>query len=194
MKSLQLKLPAAQRGAIDQRTVAIAVGAAIVVAFAVWLFYPRPGTESLPETGRDAAEQTPEPAATDEERAVSAREAIAELQQASPPDYVGAVERGRQFEQAGRLADAQLMYFFAARGGEPQAAYELGQMYDPTSFSAEQSIMDEPDPFQAYKWYTQAADGGVSAADERLGELREWTEREAEAGNVDAEQLLVQWN
>lgn len=191
MKSGRVRLAGAQRGAVDQRTVAIAVGAAIVVAFAVWLFYPRPGTESLPESGGGEA---PEAAATDEERAVSAREAIAEMQQAGSPDYTAAVERGREFEEAGRLADAQLMYFFGARNGEPQAAYELGQMYDPTAFSAEQSIMDEPDPLQAYKWYTQAAERGIAAAEERLAELRIWAEREADAGNVDAEQLLVQWD
>ncbi len=190
MKFQRISLPGTERGSVNQRAVVAIVGAAVVIAFAVWLFYPRPETETVPEPGVEG----PEPVATEEERGDTARETIAELQEAESPDYAAAVDQGREFEEAGRLADAQLMYFFAARGGDAQAAYELGQMYDPTAFSEETSLMDEPDPFQAYKWYTQASEGGIAAARQRLDELRSWTERESQAGNVEAEQLLLQWD
>lgn len=189
MKFLQARLSGAERGAASQRAV-IVVGAVIVIALAVWLFYPRPVTDTVPETGGIG----PGAETTGEERGDSARELIAELQAAGSPDYDAALERGQAFEEQGRLADAQLLYFFAARAGHSQAAYELGEMYDPTSFSAETSLMEEPDAFQAYKWYTQAYEGGVEAAEPRLAELREWTERESEAGNIEAEQLLLQWD
>lgn len=191
MRFQHVRLPGAQRGAVNQRALVLIGGAVVVIAFAAWLFWPRSDTVSLPEPGVVAPD---EPVATEEERAVTAREQIAELQQAGSPDYAAAVESGQAFEADGRYADAQLMYFFAARGGNAEAAYELGQMYDPTTFSTETSNMDEPDPFQSFKWYTQARDGGVAAAGERLGELRTWTEREAEAGNIEAEQLLLQWD
>lgn len=191
MRFQHVRPPGAQCGAVSQRALFIAGAAVVVVALAAWLFWPRSDMQSLPEPGVVVPD---EPVATEEERAVSAREQIAELQEASPPDYAAAVESGQSFEADGRYADAQLMYFFAARGGNAQAAYELGQMYDPITFSTETSNMDEPDPFQAYKWYTQARDGGIAAAGERLGELRTWTEREAETGNVEAEQLLLQWD
>lgn len=192
MRLERIRLPGAEVGAVNPRAIVIGGGAAVVIAFAVWLFYPRSEMGSLPEPGIVAPDE--EPVATEEERAVSAREAIAELQESSSPDYDAAVERGREFAADGRYADAQLMYFFAARGGQAEAAYELGRMYDPVSFSSETSNMDEPDPFQAYKWYTQAAEGGVAEAGSRLEDLRGWTEREAEGGNVEAEQLLLQWD
>ncbi len=192
MKYQQVGRPGGERGAVTQGTAVAIAGAVIVIAFAAWLFWPRSEMSPLPEPGIVTPDE--EPVATEEERAVSARERIAELQQQTPPDYTAALEQGRAFEEQGRYADAQLMYFFAARGGEPAAAYELGQMYDPTVFSPETSNMDEPDPFQAYKWYVQAQEAGVAPAGERLAELRVWTEREAEAGNLEAEQLLLQWD
>lgn len=186
---LQVRHPGAARGAVNPRVVVLIGGLAVVIAFVAWMFYPRSDTGGLPEPG--IVDTAPE--ATEEERGDEARDAIADLQQADSPDYAAAVERGREYAGQGRLADAQLMYFFAARGGEPEAAHELGRMYDPTTFSAEASLMAEPDPFQAYRWYTQAQEGGVAEAEQRLTALREWTEREAQAGNVEAEQLLVQW-
>lgn len=189
MKRQEVGLPGTERGAVDQRAVVIAGGAIIVLAFAIWLFYPRPEPEAVPEPGVAAPEQP----ATEEERGDTAREIIADLRASSPPDYATAVERGREFAADGRLADAQLLYFFAARGGDPDAAFELGKMYDPNSFSTETSLMEEPDPFQAYKWYSQARQGGVAAAGERLDALHDWTEREAQSGNAEAEQLLLQW-
>lgn len=173
-----------QRGAISRHAWYVAAGVIIVVAAAVFLFYPR--------TGLPPESEALTPSSTD--RGDAAREAIAELRaQSQPPDYDAAFERGKAFQEEGRLADAQLMYFFAARGGQAGAAFELANMNDPNHFSAQSSLMPKPDAFQAYKWYTQARDGGVADATQRLADLRAWTEQQASQGNSEAEQLLLQW-
>lgn len=187
MKQPPPSLMRAQRGAARRQTIIGAAAAVLVVAAAAWLFWPR--GEMSGSTGMS----TPAVITTEEERGDSARELIAELQRGSPPDYAAAFERGEAFRVDGRLADAQLLYFFAARGGNADAAFVLGEMNDPNHFAAETSLMNEPDAFQAYKYYAQARDGGVSAAGQRLAALREWAEQHAAAGDFDAEQLLVQW-
>lgn len=151
----------------------------------MFLFYPRIG--SPPESESPA----PSPASA---RGDTARQSIAKLEaESKPPNYAAAYTQGQAFQAEGQLADAQLMYFFAARGGQADAAFALGTMNDPNHFSAESSLMKKPDPFQAYKWYKQARDGGVAAAADRLTALRDWTQKQARAGDDQAQQLLLQW-
>jgi TPR repeat protein len=61
-------------------------------------------------------------------------------------------------------------------------------------FDVSSSLMDKPDPFQAFKWYNQALKDGESDAAARLTALHEWAHQAAEDGDLDAEQLLLQWN
>ncbi len=178
-----------QTGAIDSRVLAVIAGLVVIAAILVYLAL-RPPTPEAPVAPVPPAP----PPATPEERGDSAREVIAELREAgAAADYGEALERAREFRAAGRHADAQLLYFFAARGKYAPAALELGSMYDPLHFSAETSLMDEPDAFQAYKWYRQALEAGESVAGERLTALRAWAEQRAEAGDADADRLLLQW-
>jgi TPR repeat protein len=187
METPEQRRLSAQRGAVSRHTLIVALAVVVVAAAAVFLFYPR---EALPPESATP----PRAPATSEERGDTARDAIAELQSESdPPDYAAAYQRAREFQDEGRLADAQLMYFFAARGGDPDAAFALGSMNDPNHFSPESSLMQKPDAFQAYKWYVQARDAGDSVADQRLMELHAWAEQQADEGNSEAEQLLVQW-
>jgi TPR repeat protein len=123
-----------------------------------------------------------------------AREVISEQQQEQAPDYAASLEQARSLRAEGKLADAQLLYFFAARGGYTPAAFELGELYDPLHFDAGSSLMDKPDAFQAFKWYQQAAEAGDQQAPTRLEELHAWAQQAAEDGDLDAEQLLLQWN
>lgn len=185
MDSGILRFRSGQHG-VAIRPVLIGIGAAIFIVFAVWLLYPR-GEPTL-----EGASGAVEPA-TELERGDTARELIADLQEQRPPDYARAYEAGREFQAENRLADAQLMYFFAARGGHGQAAFQLATMYDPNHFATASSVMPEPDPFQAYKWYSQARETGVADADPRLAALRDWTEQRAAEGNMEAERLLIQW-
>ena len=109
------------------------------------------------------------------------------------PELDTAFERAQGFQQAGQLADAQLLFFYAARAGHAAAAFELGTLNDPYYHSPETSLLPEPDAFQAYRWYSAAQDQGVTAAGERLAALREWTEAASATGDFEAERLLLQW-
>ncbi len=163
--------------------VGILVLAVLVVGGVVYWMYRPAGLPS----------ESPTPAATAVERAADARSVIAELEQSVPVDYAEAVARAEQFHQEGRLADAQLLYFFAARGGNAAAAFALATMNDPNHHSSATSLLPEPDAFQAYKWYSTARDGGMSEAAARLDALHAWAETAAANGDADAERLLLQW-
>lgn len=166
--------------------IALIIAAVALIIFA--LFFLPDSTEPVPAPG------TPSPATTADQRGDSARDLIADLQAGGgTPDYAAAYDKAQQFREAGQLADAQLLLFFAARGNHAPAAFELGALYDPTRFSAGQSILNKPDPFQAFKWYTQAREAGNATAGARLAELRSWAEQAAQAGDQEAQRLLLQW-
>lgn len=182
------------QGKVDERLVIGIVTAVVVILAAIWLFM---GGEDEPEpipepAGREL--DTVAPAETAAERGDSARDLIDELQSAEGEvDYGRAYERAQAYLEEGRAADAQLLYFFAARGGHADAAFELAQLYDPTRDAAASGLAGEPDAFQAYRWYDAAAEAGHPQAEERLTELRNWAEQAAAAGDAEAERLLLQW-
>lgn len=165
-------------------TTAAVAAALVVVALLVYYLYP-----TTPVTPGDAPPQV-----TEAERGDDAREVIADLQEQGAAGYETAFSRAQEFREDGRFADAQLLHFFAARGGHGPSAFELATAYDPNYHDAGTSLLPNPDAFQAYKWYLEALEGGVGAASGRLDELRAWAEGEAQSGNVQAEQLLLQWN
>jgi hypothetical protein len=137
------------------------------------------------------ADETPATARTRGDRA---REVIANIRASeNPEDYEQAYTEAQISRAQARLADAHLLYFFAARGGHAAAARELASMYDPIHHSQSSSVVDEPDPYQAYKWYSKAAEGGDGAAHERLERLRTWAEHAATSGDSAAQSLLMQW-
>ncbi len=170
--------------ALTQAQLVLAALTIILVVLGLWYLSNRmtgPGqAETAPPTSREAVPEL-------------ARDVIAEQQQEQAPDYAAALEQARQLRAEGKLADAQLLYFFAARGGHAPAAFELAELYDPLHFDPATSLMEQPDPFQAFKWYQQAQQSGESRATMRLEELHDWAHQAAEEGNLDAEQLLLQW-
>jgi len=165
----------------------IAIGVVAVVVAAGILYTVLRPTDRVPAPGEPAP-------ITGQERAEDARKIIADLQAGERVDYDTAFTRAQEFQQAGQLADAQLLYFYAARAEHGPSAFALATMNDPNHHSPQTSLLPEPDPFQAYRWYTVARDHGMAdAATERLDALRAWAEREARAGNAEAERLLLQW-
>ena len=100
-------------------------------------------------------------------------------------------DRADQFLQSGNLADAHLLYFFAAREGHLQAMMKLGELADPTLFRAEDSLLDQADAIQAYKWYQKAAQLGYQPAADRVTNLHHWALAESRFGNAEAKQLLL---
>jgi len=171
----------------------VGVGLILVVLF---LFLRSRDTEPVPapeQAPRTTPLETVAPAATGEERGDSAREAIAALRAApGGVDYDEAYRLAQEFSAAGRVADAQLMLFFAARGGHGPASFDLATLYDPVPRSMGVTVLDKPDPAQAYKWYLKARDAGVAAAQGRLDELRNWVESAAADGDDEAARVLFQ--
>jgi hypothetical protein len=159
----------------------------VLIAVATWFFFIRP-------TGSPDAQLAPPPPPTSKEaRPDSARDVISTLKESTPVDYTSAYEQAGEFLDDGKFADAQLLYFFAARGGNGPAAFKLASMYDPVEFDPAVNLMDGPDMFQAYKWYNSALRAGEAAAADKLSALKAWTEQAAASGDQKAEQLLLQW-
>jgi hypothetical protein len=117
----------------------------------------------------------------------------AEAPQGAQSALDSAFEQARAFQAAGELDDAQVLYFFGARQGHAASAFALAEMNDPNYHSPETSLLDEPDAFQAYRWYTAARDAGMENADERLTALQAWARTAAAAGDDEADRLLLQW-
>ncbi|MDH3531713.1 MAG: hypothetical protein OEO82_02225 [Gammaproteobacteria bacterium] len=175
--------------------VLIAIAAIVIVLIAAVFFLrpePEPIPEPIPEPGRPI--ETVQPAQSAAERGDTAREIIAQLESApSGPDYAEAHTRAQEFVADGRSADAQLLFFFAARGGHAPAAFDLATFNDPSYFETASGLVAAPDPFQAYRWYTVARDAGDERAAKRLAELRAWAEAASLSGDEAADRLLLQW-
>ncbi|MGH8565199.1 MAG: hypothetical protein ACREXW_14390 [Gammaproteobacteria bacterium] len=93
----------------------------------------------------------------------------------------------------GRIADAHLLYFFAARRGHAPAAFVLAGIYDPVHFDKDRSLLGRPDPVQALKWYRIAAAQGDGEAQARLRSLQSWVDAKARAGDAEALRLRLSW-
>lgn len=121
-----------------------------------------------------------------------AREYIEQLRDSGEPYPLdNTFSKAEQYLEEGSLADAHLLYFFAAREDYLPAIMKMGEMSDPTLFQAENSLLDHADVIQAYKWYQKAAAMGHQAASERVNGLQQWAVAEAGAGNSHAKQFLL---
>ncbi|MCU7905155.1 MAG: deoxyribonuclease [Candidatus Thiodiazotropha sp. (ex Epidulcina cf. delphinae)] len=103
------------------------------------------------------------------------------------------LDQSNAFRREGRLSDAYLLLFYAARNGDGQAAFSLAGLHDPNHFVKGNSLSEKPDPYQAHKWYTVAAGQGVTKAQERLKILRSTMEELAKTGDLTAQRLLLNW-
>jgi TPR repeat protein len=97
------------------------------------------------------------------------------------------------FQSEGKLADAWLLYFKAAREGQMDAALVLAEQADPKYFKAEETLLTRPDVVQAHKWYVLAQQNGSELAAQRLKMLLAGLERSARAGDEQAAVLLDKW-
>ncbi|MCU7922796.1 MAG: hypothetical protein KZQ88_08860 [Candidatus Thiodiazotropha sp. (ex Dulcina madagascariensis)] len=103
------------------------------------------------------------------------------------------LDQANTFRQEGRLTDAYLLLFYAARNGDGQAAFSLAGLHDPNHFVKGGSLLEKPDPYQAHKWYTMAAAQGVTKAQQRLKILRSTMEEQAKRGDLTAKRLILNW-
>ncbi|HKJ51668.1 MAG TPA: hypothetical protein VKB27_09190 [Gammaproteobacteria bacterium] len=121
-----------------------------------------------------------------------AREYIEQIRARGRPYPLDEVYRkAGDYLREGGLADAHLLYFFAAREDHLPSIMVLGEMADPILFSAENALLDHADAVQAYKWYRKAASLGQPLAEERISNLRRWADTEAVNGDPQARQFLL---
>ena len=164
----------------------------------------KPGPVAIPEPASDQVQEQPaaqtglppESAAAqpgDEYReGQAAREFIATTrQQGSTLDTL--FNRAEELQQSGKLADAHLLYFEAARQGHAGACMVLARQADPAFYSADNSMLDQPYVSQARKWYLAAAEAGDDTAPALLENLHDYVRTQAAAGDPEASRLLLQW-
>ena len=109
------------------------------------------------------------------------------------PDADVVFTEAERMQDAGDQEDAYLLYRFAARHGQAQAAMMLGTQADPAFHTAVTSYLPEADPGQAYKWYSVAVAAGNDTAGLRLQDLHRQVQLSAAAGDEQARRLLPQW-
>ncbi len=121
-----------------------------------------------------------------------ARQLIEQLraEEASIP-FESIFEKALGYQQEGSLADAHLLFFFCAREGYQPAMMKMAELSDPTLFRANDSLLDQADAIQSYKWYQKLAEHGEPAVDERIRNLQQWAIQESENGDPYARQLLL---
>lgn len=124
----------------------------------------------------------------------SAREIIAAQRNGSDSRPLSELDQlASQYQLQGRTTDAYLLWFYAARQGDGQAAFALASLHDPNHFKAGNDLLGEADATQAYKWYSAAATQAVPQARERLEALRLALQQQAKDGDLSARRLLLNW-
>jgi TPR repeat protein len=135
-----------------------------------------------------------EPAAKSDQQISSARELISKMRRGELVlSATEIIEQSERFNQQGRYTDTYLLLFHAAREGDGQAAFALASLYDPKHFQTGNELLEKPDIFQAHKWYSKAAKQQIPDAQLRLKALRSDIEKQAEAGDPNAQRLLLNW-
>jgi hypothetical protein len=203
-----------RRGLVPGRTWALMALVAVITAIAIWLvpgdekqapsLPPLPSVPDMtaapplsPAAATAGLESLPPPSigiAATISGGERARTFIDELRvDGAQPDADRAFAEAERLQGEGDLEDAYLLYRFAARHGQTQAAMMLGTQADPAFHTAVTSYLSEPDPGQAYKWYSLAAVAGNDEAALSLQALRQRVQQDAAAGDEQARRLLLQW-
>ena len=199
------------------RTRALMVLVAVITGLAIWLVpvdekQAPPSLPALPSAQDTPVESLPLPSAEVKSEALQlppppgggiatitnggdgARTFLYEMRTTgNEPDADVVFAEAERMQGEGDLEDAYLLYRYAARHGQVQAALSLGTQADPAFHAAATSFLPEPDAAQAYKWYSVAAAADNKEAARRLQELRKRVQQEAVAGDEQARRLLLQW-
>lgn len=155
-----------------------------------------PSLLDLPPTAAGGAPVLPEALQeqeVDDRPGARARALIAEMRSSGELQLDEIFAAADQAQRDGEVADAYLLYFFAARQGHAASALELGRQADPAGEIPGERLFDSPDLTQAHKWYQIAAANGNPEARQRLGELRQRVERMAASGDPQAQRIALQW-
>lgn len=88
------------------------------------------------------------------------------------PSDLAYLERARALVKANDIAAARLIFTRLASNGIAEAAFELGQTYDPDFLRTIHVAGLKADPEVAWQWYTRAAALGNADAQSRLAKLK----------------------
>jgi TPR repeat protein len=102
---------------------------------------------------------------------ISANDDSAKPSQIGPAD-LSCLERARALMKANDIAAARLIFTRLSSNGIAEAAFELGQTYDPDFLQTMHVAGLKPDPDVARQWYTRAAELGNADAQRRLTTLK----------------------
>ncbi len=183
----------------------IIIGVIVLTLLAVWLVpgdkpehadIPLPAVTDKPAESPTAStpgtDAEPTPPDAPKQEGDEARDFINKTRQnGGSPDIL--YQQANESMQSGKLVDAHLLNFEAARQGHAAAAMVLAQQADPAFHSAANSALDKPDIIQARKWYLVAASNGDKTASELLDKLHQTVIARAAAGDPQAGHLLLQW-
>lgn len=131
--------------------------------------------------------------AVDDRPGGKARALIAEMRAEGDIQLDEVFAAAQQAQADGEMADAYLLYFFAAREGHAASALSLGTQADPAQYNPQDSVFDAPDIIQAHKWYEAAAQSGNAQGRERLADLRQRIEQLAADGDPQAQRISLIW-
>jgi hypothetical protein len=161
---------------------------------------PAEMTDSAPSLLGDGPADDPAPVETeplveavDDRPGAEARALVAEMRADGDIQLDEVFAAARRAQADGEMADAYLLYFFAAREGHAASALALGTQADPAQHNPQDSVFDAPDIIQAHKWYQAAAQNGDAQGRERLADLRQRVEQLAADGDPQAQRISLIW-
>jgi hypothetical protein len=186
------------------RTEILMAAVAVITLLAIWLVPSQkeetpPALPQMTNAPPPVEAETPPPspageAATPMRDGDHARAIIADMRRGgAEPNPAAVYADAQRLQGEGHLEDAYLLYRFAANHGNAQAALALGSQADPAYHNAADSLLPAAEPEQAIKWYRLAATAGNAEATARLQALHRRLQQAADAGDAQAQRLLLQW-
>ncbi len=126
---------------------------------------------------------------------LNARDLIRETREKGNPYPLDELyQKALSARAANDMENAHLLFFFSAREGHLPSILMMGEMADPLLFNTANSLLDQADPIQAYKWYRIALQRNNADAQLKMDNLKQWAKTQASFGNETAQQLLLNFS
>lgn len=94
------------------------------------------------------------------------------VEKIDPGTLAGMMSRAKSLMAIGDITSARLLLQRAAEAQDADAAFMLGQTYDPAVLGSQDIRSITPDPAIARKWYQKAAQLGSADAQQRLAQMQ----------------------
>jgi TPR repeat protein len=94
------------------------------------------------------------------------------IEKIDPATLAGMMSRAKSLMAIGDITSARLLLQRAAEAQDADAAFMLGQTYDPAVLGSQDIRSITPDPAIARNWYQKAAQLGSADAQQRLAQMQ----------------------